>query len=415
VTVFVCGLAPSLFQRWITSRVLVIAEVTLTFVLLICSGLLIRSFAAMRQVDLGYNPTSVILGFAAQPENSGNRRDVAIALWRAVREKIAALPDVVSVANSTGTPAGGLAASFQIVPEGEDIHRAGAADQPGASTLIVTGEYFRTVGIPLRAGRSFNDRDSAGPPVVIVSQAIADRYFGGKALGHRIHLPSFDFNVTMIGPVTLHEIVGVVGDVKQNSVQETGRLTLYLPEQQDAVRYTTILARAMSGDPMRLEHSIRHAIYEQAPTLALAPMLSLDSANAYLTRAPLRAMWLLGVFAALALALASVGVHGVIGYATARRAREMGIRMALGARPWQLFTLVTRQALALAIAGVAIGVVAAYLATRLLQSLLFSVRRTDVATYASAGVVLAIVAAAAVVTPALRAARTDPSITLRAE
>jgi putative ABC transport system permease protein len=118
VTVFVCGLAPSLFQRWITSRVLVIAEVTLTFVLLICSGLLIRSFAAMRQVDLGYNPTGVILGFAAQPENFGNRRDVAIALWRAVREKIAALPDVVSVANSTGTPAGGLAASFQNGPRG---------------------------------------------------------------------------------------------------------------------------------------------------------------------------------------------------------------------------------------------------------------------------------------------------------
>jgi ABC-type antimicrobial peptide transport system permease subunit len=126
-------------------------------------------------------------------------------------------------------------------------------------------------------------------------------------------------------------------------------------------------------------------------------------------------MWLLGIFAALALLLASIGVQGVVAYATVQRAREMGIRMALGARPWQLFALVTRQALRLAIAGVAIGVVAAYAATRLLQSLLFGVARTDSATYISAGLLLVIVAALSGFMPALRAARTDPSIVMKAE
>jgi putative ABC transport system permease protein len=128
-----------------------------------------------------------------------------------------------------------------------------------------------------------------------------------------------------------------------------------------------------------------------------------------------RAMWLLGIFTALALLLASIGVQGVVAYATVQRTREMGIRMALGARPWQLFALVTRQALRLAIAGLAIGVIAAYAATRLLQSLLFGVARTDSATYISAGLLLVIVAALSGFMPALRAARTDPSIVMKAE
>jgi ABC-type antimicrobial peptide transport system permease subunit len=144
-------------------------------------------------------------------------------------------------------------------------------------------------------------------------------------------------------------------------------------------------------------------------------MLSLESANAYLTRAPLRAMWLLGIFAALALLLASVGVQGVVAYTTAQRAREMGIRMALGAQPWQLFALITRQGLMMAIWGTAIGVAAAYGATRLLQSLLFGVGRTDPVTYVSVALLLVMAAAASGIGPALHAARTDPSITLRAE
>jgi putative ABC transport system permease protein len=409
------GLTPIFFKKRRNRNALVVTEVALTFVLLICSGLLIRSFTAMRQVDLGYNPSGVILGFIAQPEDPHDKRDAAIVLWKRVRERIAALPDVEAVANTTATPAGGLNAGFQVVVEGQDLAKV-PADQPNASAVVATGEYFRVAGIALRTGRIFDAHDSVtAPPVVMVSQSIADRYFQGRAVGKSIQLPSFDFNVTKTLAVTLHEIVGVVADVKQISVQETGHMTLYLPESQNAVRYTTIIARAKSGDPMRLEKQTRRVVYEEAPSLAIAPMLTLNQGNAYLTRTPLQAMWLLGAFAALALLLACVGVHGVIAYATAQRQREMGIRMALGARPGQLFQLVTKQALRLAMFGVTIGIVGAYASTRLLESLLFGVGRTDAATYLAGIAALIGVAAIASFTPAIRAASTDPAITLRAE
>ncbi|HWZ29733.1 MAG TPA: ABC transporter permease [Bryobacteraceae bacterium] len=416
LTVFICGLAPAMLRTRVRPGALVTAEVALTFVLLICSGLLMRSFAAMRQVDLGYNPSGVILGFISQPEDPRDSRVESIALWRRVREKIAALPDVAAIATTTGTPTGGLVASFQIVREGEDVERATAPDKPGASTVIATGDYFRVVGIRLLQGRTFDDHDStSAPPVVIVSQSVADRYFGGHALGQRILLPRFNFNVTTVDATALHEIVGVVADVKQSSIQESGRMSLYLPESQNAVRYTHVIARVHDGDPMRLEHSLRRAIFDEAPTVAVAPMLTLETGGAYLTRAPLRAMWLLGVFAGLALLLAAVGVHGVVAYATTQRSREMGIRMALGARPAQLFGLVTRQALNLTLAGAFIGSLGAYGASRLLESLMFGVGRTDPTTYAAAIIILTAIAAVASFTPALRAARTDPSITLRSE
>jgi ABC-type antimicrobial peptide transport system permease subunit len=192
-------------------------------------------------------------------------------------------------------------------------------------------------------------------------------------------------------------------------------MTMYLPDDENMVRYTTLVARVSAGDPMRLEQAIRHAMFEEAPGLTLAPMLTLDRGNAFLTRAPLRAMWLIGIFAGLALALAIVGVYGVMTYATSQRNREMGIRMALGARPGQLFSLVTRQAMRLAAAGAAIGIIAAYGCTKLLASLLFGVGRADPATYAAGGLILSVAAVIASLAPALRAARTDPSITLRAE
>jgi len=415
-TVMACSAGSVFLRKRIAKSALVAGEVALTFVLLICSGLLMRSFSNMRQVDLGYNPSGVILGFVQQAEDPGDKREPNVTLWRRIRERIAANPDVVAVANTTGTPTGGLVASFHVVREGEDVEKATASNLPSASVVIASGEYFQVGGIPLHAGRTFNDRDSSGAPgVVIVSQSIADRYFGGAALGKRLMFPGFNYNLTNTGAVTLHEIVGVVGDVKQKSVGETARMTMYLPEGQNAVRYTTIVARVRQGDPMRLERALRRIVFEEAPQLTAGRMISLDSAGAYLTRAPLRAMWLVGMFAGMALLLAAVGVHGVVAYATAQRAREMGIRMALGARPVQLFGLVTRQAVRFALAGAAIGVAAGFVATRLLASLLFGVGRTDPAIYTGGIAILVAVAALSSFAPALRAARTDPSITLRSE
>ncbi len=416
--VFACGVAPTVWRpgaRRKTARqsALVICEVALTVVLLISSGLLIRSFIEMRRVNLGYNPDGVVIGFVSQPEDPRDQRQAAIALWRRVRERIAALPDVASVATAAATPAGGMNLGLPLIREGEGLEKAATS---GANAVIASGEYFSTVGIPLLAGRTFDDHDSiGGAGVVVVSQSIANRYFNGAALGKRLRLPVFGFNATKFGDVTLREIIGVVGDVKQISLNETGRMTMYLPEGQNAVRFTHIVARAKTGDAMRLERQIRGVAYEEAPKLAIAPMLTLDQGNAYLTRSPMQAMWLLGAFAALALALAGVGVHGVISYAAAQRTREMGIRMALGAQPAQLFGLVTRQALRLAMIGAVIGLAGAWAASRLLETLLFGVGRSDPATYMTSATVLIAIATLASFVPALRAARTDPSITLRTE
>jgi putative ABC transport system permease protein len=416
--VFVCGAAPTVWRqraRWKTTRqsALVICEVALTVVLLISSGLLIRSFIAMRRVDLGYNPNGVALGFVSQPKDARDERQAAIALWQRVRARIAALPDVASVATTSATPAGGMNFGLPLIREGEGLEKAATS---GANVVIASGEYFSTVGIPLLAGRTFDDHDSMdGAGVVMVSQSIANRYFNGAALGKRLRLPVFGFNITHFGDVTLREIIGVVGDVKENSLSESGRLTMYLPESQNAMRFTHVIIRAKAGDAMRLERQIRAVVYEEAPKLAIAPMLTLDQGNAYLTRTAMQAMWLLGAFAALALVLAGVGVHGVISYAAAQRTREMGIRMALGAQPAQLFGLVTRQALRLAMIGSAIGLAGAWAASRLLETLLFGVGRRDPATYIASGAVLIGIATIASFAPALRAARTDPSITLRTE
>ncbi len=408
LTVMMCGVVP-VWVKKTRQNTLVIAEVALTVVLLISSGLLIRSFIAMRQVNLGYDPKGVILGFVAQPEDQSNERAGAVALWRNVRERIAAAPDVASVATASGTPAGGMNFGLPLIREGEGLEKAATS---GANVVIASPEYFQTLGIPLIAGRIFDAHDTE---VVIVSRSIADRYFDGHAVGKRLRLPEFGFNATNFGSVTLREIVGVVADVKQNSLRESARMTLYLPESQNAVRFTHIIARARNGNPLGMEREIRRVLYEQAPKLAVAPMLTLDQANAYLTRTPMRAMWLLSVFAALALALASVGVHGVMAYTTSQRQREMGIRMAMGARPAQLFGLVTAQALRLASIGAAIGLAGAYEATRLVTSLLFGVEHTDAATYATAIALLIAIAALSSFAPALRAARVDPAITLRSE
>ena len=411
--VFVCGVAPTIWRTKTRQGALVIAEVALTVVLLISSGLLIRSFIAMRQVNLGYNPSGVILGFVSQPEDPRDGRQTAVALWRRVRERIAALPDVASVATASATPAGGMNFGLPLIREGEGLDRAATS---GANAVIASGEYFSTVGIALLAGRTFDDHDSiGGAGVVIVSQSIADRYFNGRALGQRLRLPVFGFNATNFGGVTLREIIGVAADVKQNSLTEAGRMTMYLPEGQNAVRFTHIVARAKNGNPMRLDREIRGVVYEEAPKLAIAPMLTLDEGNGYLTRTPMQAMWLLGAFAALALMLAGVGVHGVMAYAAAQRTREMGIRMALGARPAQLFGLITRDAVRLAAIGVAMGLAGAYAASRLLETLLYGVRRSDPATYITSAIILIAIAIAASCAPAIGAARTDPSITLRAE
>src|SRR5271166_615549 len=277
---------------------------------------------------------------------------------------------------------------MSVVREGEDPDKPRAPGEKEAQMVIASGEYFIVAGIPLRAGRTFTEHDASNAPAVaIVSQSIANRYFDGRPMSRRIMIPRMGFNLKSFDGFARCEIVGVVGDIKENSIRDSGLMAIYIPEGQFAVRYTGIVVRAAGRDGMLLERAVRHAVFEEAPALAVNQMEPFEGLSSALTDTPRRAMWLIGLFAALSLLLASVGVHGVVAYATAQRAREMGIRMALGARPGQLFRLVTRQALQLAGMGAALGVALAYACTRWLQTLLFGVGRTDPATYAT-GVLL---------------------------
>jgi putative ABC transport system permease protein len=277
---------------------------------------------------------------------------------------------------------------------------------------VISDDYFRVMRIPQRAGRSFtrDDRDGS-TPVAIVSDSIVRRYFAGNAIGKRIIIPEFKFNIDG-GKEIAAEIVGVVGSVCVNSVEDCQAEHNYLPETQNALRMENLLVRT-EGDPMAIARAVRQAAYLEAPTVPLDRPQTLDERTSYLTEGPKRAMWLLGVFAGLALVLAGVGIYGVSSYAATQRSREIGIRMVLGAQATDIAGLVYRGVLLPSAIGLTIGIVAAFWLTRLLKSLIFGVHPGDLRTLALAGLALLGVSVLAATGPAVRAALNDPVWVLR--
>jgi putative ABC transport system permease protein len=229
------------------------------------------------------------------------------------------------------------------------------------------------------------DRDG-GTPVAIVSESIADRYFGRQAIGKRIILPELKFNID-IGKNLAAEIVGVVGNVCQHSIEDCQAEHIYLPEKQSALRMESLLVKTVR-DPLSVAQAVRHAVYLEAPTVPLDDPQPLSARTSYLVDSPKRAMWLLGVFAGLALLLAAVGIYGVTAYLATQRSREICIRMALGAEFGDIAALIYRWALLPSVAGLAIGLGAAVWLTRLLKTLLFGVSAGDPKTLVLVGLTL---------------------------
>lgn len=393
------------WQGW-----LVASEVALAFVLLVGAGLLIQTFVHIRSASLGYDPRNVLTHFLGLHPSKDGTRTAGAQLYARIRDGISALPGVSAVATASSMPSDGVLISLDVQPEGEPAkHR-----EHQASIDIVSEDYFRVIRIPLLAGRLFNASDREGSlPVAVVSESVARRYFRGKSIRRRLILPEMKFNMTG-GESVPTEIIGVVGNLCVTSLTDCQAEQVYVPERQSALQLTYILVRT-EADPMALSRSVRHIVYQESPTTPLDEGRSMEDRRRYLTDGPERAMWLLTVFAGLAVTLAGIGIHGVSAYLATQRSREMGIRMALGAGFRDIAALIYRSSLLASLAGLAAGGLAAWGLTRVLRSLLFGVSPFDLTTLAAAAVGILAIALAATTGPALRAAYTDPARVLRSE
>jgi putative ABC transport system permease protein len=390
------------------ARGLVVGEIALAALVLVGSGLLIRSLSRLQSVDLGFDRESTLSIEVFLPEARYAEPAAVRAFYDRLVERAAALPGVTRAAGVLVRPLQG--------PDGFDYPfsiEGRSADEQATYPLLnyeaITPDYFSASGIPLLSGRPFQASDDEDAPgVVIVSRGLARRFWpGADPIGRRIKWGPPD------GPAPWLTIVGVAGDARYRALQSP-TLDVYVPYRQSPWGLNHLIVRA-AGDPAALAGALARearAIDPGVATLDAATARELvDSA----LRRPRFNTLLLGFFAAAALALAGVGIYGVTSYAAARRTREMGIRMALGAGPGQVRRLVIGQALRAGAVGIAIGLAAALAGTRLLSGLLFEVRPADPLTFAAVPIFLALVAALAGWVPARRAAKLAPTAALRAE
>ncbi len=388
---------------------LVVAEVALALVLLIGAGLMVRSFVQLTKVNPGFNPTGVLTASVNLPHFRYEKREQRIEFLRRLFADLSSLPGVQAAGASTSLPltqhnnGTGFIAEGRPVPPPDDI--------PIVWFRIVNSDYFRAMQIPLIRGRLFNEQDQTGPPVALVNETLARRLFPNEdVIGKR-----FTNGIPRPGtPVTWITIVGLVGDLHHMGLEAPPDAEIFWPYQQLAPSVFSVVVRT-NADPERFASQLKKtvaAIDKDQPVSQIRGME--DILNRSLAAQRLSVL-LLGIFAALALTLAAVGIYGVISFSVTRRTREIGVRMTLGARARDVVAMVVGQALMLALIGVVIGLAAAFVLTRLMGSMLFGVSTTDPAILAGVSVLLVAVAALASYLPARRAAGVDPLEALRYE
>lgn len=384
---------------------LVIAEMALALVLLVGAGLLIRSFYRLQQVNPGFNSSNALALTVSLPGKKYPQNDQFSGFFTQLIEKAAALPGVTAVGATQSLPIqGDYVLSFTI--QGRPVPAPGE----GQSTnyYSVTKDYFKAMGIPLVRGRVFNEQDKKdGPRVAVINEEMAKKFFPDEdPIGKRINVS--------VGPEAYREIVGIVGDVKQYGLAQPTTLQTYEPYVQMPFSSMTLVVRS-DGNLTPLGGAIRSAVLSldrEQPVSRMRPLEQIVSESLAKQRF---SMLLLGIFAAVALILAAVGLYGVMSYSVTQRTHEIGIRAALGAQRGDVLKLVVGQGMLLALSGVGIGLAASFALTRLMALLLFGVSATDPLTFVAIPVVLTGVALAACFVPALRATRVDPMIALRYE
>ena len=386
-----------------THRFLVVTEVALAMVLLVGAGLLVQSFRQLQKVDPGYDPTNVLTMRLFLPESKYREPNQAGAFVDQVLTRVAALPGVKAVGTTTQLPLrGGNDTYFKI--EGRPF--ADPNQQVTALNPAVSHDFFTALGISLIKGRKFTDQETKEPAkTVIINESFAATYFpDDDPLGQRL--------IIDLGRPATCEIIGVTRDIKQFSLQSEPTPTMYLPDIN--IGRPSLVVRAF-GDPPALTSAIRGAVQSIDKDQPIANVASMEEILSRSVGEPRFRTVLLGVFAALALVLAAIGIYGVMSYTVARRTHEIGIRMALGARSKDTLMLIVGQGLSLALIGVGVGLAGAFGLTRLLSSLLFGVSPTDLSTFVVIALLLTGVAAMACFIPALRATRVDPMRALRHE
>jgi predicted permease len=385
---------------------LVIAQTAVGLVLLVSSGLLIRSFIRILNVDPGFDPRHVLSARAGVSFNTISH-DQHLQFFQRALARISTLPGVQSASAGWPLPMSGIHAGISFNIQGHPIAKG---DEPSESMALAMPSYFETMRIPLVAGRTFGEQDGIkGAPTIIINQAFAKKYFRGEnPLGRHMQVRLGDD--VFESPV--REVVGVVGDSKLMKLTAAADPQYYLPYAQAVVTNPFLVVRS-SGDPAMLEDSLRAAIHEVDPGV---PVYQVSTLEDYLSKSaaqPRFQTFVLSCFAGIALVLAAIGLYGLLSYMVVQRTLEIGLRMAMGAQRSDVLGMIVRRGLTLALIGVGAGGVISAVMMRLLSGMLYGIRPYDPITFAGTAGLLLVVSVAASVVPAYRAARLDPIQTLR--
>jgi len=385
----------------------VVAEIALSLMLLVGAGVLLRGFTRLQRVDPGFDTRNVLTMRLSLPREQ-YKNDAVGTFFEEVSRRLATVPGVRSAGAATQFPPGNVFATGVTV-EGQTP----PSDQaPMIDITNVAGDYFKTIGYVLKAGRFLTTTDDEKSPLVaVVTQATASKFFGGgSALGRRIALGDG-------APPRWVEVVGVVGDVRNHGLAEGPSPEVFVPVRQQVAGWNNqlFLTIRTQSDPLAMLPAVRRAIASVDPLQPVYLIRTLDDAFADAVSQRRSAMLLITIFAGVALVLAAVGIYGLMSYMVNERTHEIGIRMALGAVGGDVLGMVVRQTVRLVIFGAVLGLAGALALGRALTSLVFEVRPSDPATLAAVTVVLAVVALAATIVPAIRATRVTPLVALRRE
>jgi len=390
-------------------NLLIVGEVALSVVLLVGAGLLFRSFLRLQAVDTGFT-SQQLLTVQLSPAGSNYRRDADyISFYSQTIQRVSSIPGVEAVGAINTLPLGkGPTAGFRI----EGRPPLTIDKWPGGNYRTVSTDYFHAMNIPVVQGRAFNERDTeTAPLVMIVNQALAKRDFPNEnPIGKRINLGNTDAK----GQPVWWEIVGVVADIRNLELREAGAPEFYLSALQDSFANMFLVVRT-SVEPTAVAGAIRQAAAEVDKSAAVSDIKTMDHIVSAAVTQPRFNLFLLGLFSGIALLLSAAGIYGVTAYSVAQRTHEFGIRMALGAQVGDVLRMIIRQGMLLISIGVALGLAASFVLTRLLRSLLFGVSVTDPLTFVAITVLLTLVALIACYVPARRATKVDPLTALRYE